>query len=66
MAYMQLNLTEDQYHILSQALSARETHLEAIASSHPHMATALPILRELRQNVGLAYHARVLRGRACR
>lgn len=50
-----ITLTEDQYHILSQALAARETHLERIASSNPPMASALPLLREVRQAAGLAY-----------
>ena len=52
-----ITLTEDQYHILAQALAARETQLEAIGSSRPDMASTLPLLREVRQAVRDAYVA---------
>lgn len=51
-----LHLTEAQYHVLDQALAARERDLERIASSEPHhvLVVALPTLREVRQAAGLA------------
>lgn len=58
-----ITLTPDQAEILSQALRGRELQLEQLATSHPQMASALPMLREIQQQVGNEISAMYVRAR---
>jgi hypothetical protein len=56
-----LTLTEDQFHVLSQALHGRKLQLEQRAETHPHMLSAVPVLTEIETLLGYAFTAAIAR-----